>query len=92
VGASIFAQNCTRCHAANGGGNGELVAAGNVPYPGDMTDRFAVAEDTPAEWFNTITVGNLENLMPPWAGVLEDDEIEAMTDYVMDMPEAENAN
>ncbi len=81
VGASIFAQNCTRCHAANGGGNGELVAAGNVPYPGDMTDRFAVAEDTPAEWFNTITVGNLENLMPPWAGSLNEEQRWAATMY-----------
>ena len=81
TGASVFAQNCTRCHGANGSGNGELVAAGSVPYPGDMTDRLAVAADTPAQWFNIITVGNLENLMPPWAGSLTEAERWAATMY-----------
>ncbi len=73
-GAAIFANNCTSCHGAQGAGNGELVVNGQVPNPGNMTDRAAVAVDNPQDWFSIITNGNLENLMPPWAGSLSEQE------------------
>lgn len=69
-GAAIFAQNCTDCHGVGGAGDGELVASGQIPNPGNMTDFAAVSVDTPQAWFNIITNGNLENLMPPWSGSL----------------------
>lgn len=49
--------------------------------PGDMTDWNAVAVDTPTAWFNIITNGNLEALMPPWSGSLNETERWAVAMY-----------
>lgn len=82
LGAAIFAErNCASCHGGGGVGDGELVANGQVPYPGNMADRVAVAADTPHEWFTIITNGNLERLMPPWAGSLNEQERWAVALY-----------
>ncbi len=80
-GAAIYAANCTACHGIDGSGNGELVQSEEVPHPGDMTDRDAVAIDTPELWFNTVTNGNLANLMPPWGNALTTEERWAVTLY-----------
>ena len=37
-GQQIFADNCGDCHGFNGDGQGELVLAGSVSAPVDMTD------------------------------------------------------
>jgi mono/diheme cytochrome c family protein len=66
AGAQIFAANCTRCHGAGGAGDGELVLAGQVTNPGDFTLPDAARNQTPQQWFDTITNGRLEALMPPW--------------------------
>lgn len=81
IGASVFAANCTDCHGSNGMGDGQLVQNGQVMNPGDMTDWNAVAIDTPTAWFNIITNGNLANLMPPWAGSLNETERWAVAMY-----------
>ena len=81
VGASIFAENCTACHGVRGQGDGELVASGQVNNPGDMTNRDAVSVDTPQQWFETITNGNLDNLMPPWREALSEEERWAVALY-----------
>jgi mono/diheme cytochrome c family protein len=81
VGSEIFAENCTACHGLNGGGDGELVASGQVPSPGDFTDWDNVAVDTPVDWYNTVTNGNLANLMPPWIDSLSPSERWSVTMY-----------
>lgn len=81
TGARLFAQNCTACHGTNGAGNGELVQNGQVGNPGNMTDRAAVAVDSPQTWYTTVTNGNIENLMPPWAGSLSESERWAVSLY-----------
>ncbi len=81
IGASVYAANCTDCHGSNGMGDGQLVQQGQVMSPGDMTNWNAVAVDTPTVWFNIITNGNLENLMPPWAGSLNETERWAVAMY-----------
>lgn len=73
-GAAIFAENCTDCHGIGGQGDGGLVQSGDVPYPGDMTDWQAVSVDTPTDWYNMVTNGNLERLMPPWIDSLTEQE------------------
>lgn len=83
MGAAVFvANNCAECHAIDGSGNSESYESGQIPYPGDMTDRVAVAADTPEQWFQIITNGNLENLMPPWGGSLSTAERWAVAMYV----------
>lgn len=82
MGAAVFAaNNCAGCHGESGNGQSESYQNDEIPYPGDMTDRLAVAEDTPAAWFQIITNGNLENLMPPWRGSLSETERWAVAMY-----------
>lgn len=73
-GARIYAQNCTACHGDNGAGNGPLVEAGDVPRMPSFLEGSHVRQQTPADYFNIITNGNLENLMPPWADALTEQE------------------
>ncbi len=73
-GARIFAERCVECHGTSGDGQGDLVLAGSVERPLDMTDREQVAAKSPLAWFEIITRGKIENLMPPWAGALSEAE------------------
>jgi len=73
-GARIFAQRCIECHSASGDGQGDLVIAGSVEQPLDMTDRKKVSLKSPLEWFEIITKGRIENLMPPWENALSETE------------------
>ena len=73
-GAQIFAEHCTECHGVGGDGLGELVEAGSVERPLDMTDRELVAPKSPLDWYQVITKGRLEKLMPPWQNALSDAE------------------
>ncbi len=71
-GARLFAEHCTDCHGASGDGKGSLVAAGSVDQPLDLTDQALVSVASPLEFFNIITAGKLENLMPPWQDALSE--------------------
>ena len=73
-GARIYAERCTECHGINGDGRGELVEAGSVEQPLDMSDRLLVSAKSPLEWYEIITLGRIENLMPPWENALSDAE------------------
>ena len=73
-GAAIFAERCTQCHGISGDGQGDLVLSGSVARPLDMTDRAAVAEKSPLEWFEIISEGRIEKLMPPWKDALSEGE------------------
>ena len=66
-GAAIFAENCTDCHGEFAQGNGPLVLSGQVSVNiADFNDVATTFEQSPLEWFETISVGSLETLMPPW--------------------------
>ena len=71
-GARIYAERCVECHGENGDGLGALVLAGSVERPLDMTDRAAVAGRSPLQWFEVITEGRIERLMPPWKAALSE--------------------
>ena len=74
AGAQVFAQNCVRCHGAGGQGDGELVKSGQVPPPLSFADPKTSDADTPVMWFNVITNGNIEHLMPSWKDALSTDQ------------------
>lgn len=86
LGAQIYAARCTDCHGENGRGDGELVASGEVPYPGDLTDPETMRAQTPEDHFQIITNGNIENLMPPWRAALTEDERWAVALYTYTLP------
>jgi mono/diheme cytochrome c family protein len=65
-GVQIYAENCTRCHGVSGASDGELVKSGEVlPMPA-LTDPATARDQTPQDFFRTITEGRLDKLMPPW--------------------------
>jgi mono/diheme cytochrome c family protein len=84
VGASVFAEHCTKCHGLNGAGDGELIgsAQGQIgTHPLSFRDAATTADQTPLEFYNTITNGNIEHFMPPWKDALTDDQRWAVALY-----------
>ena len=73
-GARIFAERCTDCHGETGDGRGDLVQSGSVPAPLDLTDRDKVSRKSPLGFYDIITEGNLDKLMPPWRDALSEAE------------------
>ncbi|MCY4466134.1 MAG: cytochrome c [Chloroflexi bacterium] len=74
IGARLFAEHCTDCHGETGDGKGTLVLAGSVDQPLDLTDQTLVAVESPLEFFDIITLGKLDNLMPPWQDALSESQ------------------
>jgi mono/diheme cytochrome c family protein len=73
-GQRIYEQNCASCHGAEGNGQGELVQSGEVPRMPSFLDDAHMRDQSPADYFDIITNGNLENLMPPWEEALTQQE------------------
>lgn len=66
-GRLIYQQSCLPCHGADGLGDGPQAAQLPVTVPAIGSAEVAF-QSTPAEWFQVITQGNMENFMPPFAG------------------------
>lgn len=81
-GAQIFAARCVECHGVNGAGDGQLVLDGAVPDPGNFNDPEFMSGKSPLTYFNVITNGRIENLMPPWENALTQEERWAAAMYV----------
>lgn len=86
LGAQVYAENCTRCHGASGQGDGELVQSGQVPAPIDFTDATVPHSGSPLDWYEVVTNGRLDKLMPPWGDSLSEAERWAVTMYVYTLP------
>ncbi|QPC82083.1 c-type cytochrome [Phototrophicus methaneseepsis] len=69
-GAIIYQQNCTSCHGTGGAGDGELVQDGSVPTMPSFLDVDHMRQQEPADYYDIITHGRIENLMPPWEEAL----------------------
>ena len=71
VGASIFTQNCARCHQASGQGSRTI--------PALVGNKIVLAAD-PSSMITTIEQGR--HLMPSWSGQLTAADIAAVVTYV----------
>jgi len=72
-GASVFAKNCAACHGDTGLGNGPQSQQLPVTVPAlGLADT--ARSDSPAQWFTTVSQGNLDRFMPPFIGALSDKE------------------
>lgn len=70
LGARVYAENCARCHGANGqGGTGPKLADGRV------VDRYPDARD-----HREVVVGG-RGAMPAWGRTLSDEQIDAVVRY-----------
>jgi mono/diheme cytochrome c family protein len=73
-GAAIYARDCASCHGLTGAGDGDLVGSGQVSNVPDFTDASAIEDKSLQAWFDVITDGRLEALMPPWRDALSPSE------------------
>ncbi|HEY9153267.1 MAG TPA: c-type cytochrome [Anaerolineales bacterium] len=81
-GAAIFAQNCAPCHGDTGLGNGPQSQQLPVTVPAlGLADTARSA--SPAQWFTTVSQGNLDRFMPPFAGALSDQDRWDVVAYVL---------
>ncbi len=90
-GAQTFALRCTSCHGVNGAGQGELVQSGQVGRIPSFLDADHMRQQTLEGYFNIITNGNLENLMPPWKDSLSEQERWNVAQYVLTLHQAQGA-
>ncbi|RMF76825.1 MAG: hypothetical protein D6737_19430 [Chloroflexi bacterium] len=81
-GAEIFADRCAACHGIEGRGDGPLFESGQLTVqPPDFTDPETAHNQSPQEWFATITNGRIENFMPPWGNELNEADRWAVAMY-----------
>ncbi|HVN14108.1 MAG TPA: cytochrome c [Anaerolineales bacterium] len=72
-GATIFETNCVPCHGEKGLGDGPQ--SQQLPNPVAAIGLADVARPaSPAQWFTTVTQGNLDRFMPPFGSTLTDQE------------------
>jgi mono/diheme cytochrome c family protein len=84
-GKRIYRENCTPCHGESGKGDG--VGAQSLPVrPADHTNSAAMASRTDAFLRDVINNGGsatgLSSFMPAWKGILKEDEIRDLVDYI----------
>jgi mono/diheme cytochrome c family protein len=80
-GAAIFAARCTECHGVNGAGDGVRVQTGQLANVPNFLDPEVPGAQRVSEWYDVITNGRIENLMPPWRSALSEEERWAVTYY-----------
>jgi len=67
-GAAIYAEKCAACHGPTGQGDGAQASALPVAVP--PLGQAAYAYDkSPARWYAIVTQGNLQNFMPGFASL-----------------------
>lgn len=75
-GEAVYATECAPCHGAQGLGDGPMSAqltSQNITVPALGSPEKAHAA-IPAEWFSIVTIGNMQNFMPPFSNKLSDQE------------------
>lgn len=72
-GAAIFATECAPCHGEKGLGDGAMAAQLQKPPAalGKIENARAAA---PANWYTTVTQGNMQSFMPPFNSKLSDQQ------------------
>lgn len=81
-GAAIFIENCAPCHGNVGRGDGPVVLAGSIQSIPNLADPATMSVQTPQEYFDVITNGRVEKLMPPWRDSLSEAQRWEVTNYV----------
>ncbi len=81
----LYRNYCWQCHGMSGNGNGVNVRDMSV-QPRDHTDAREMSARSDEELFKAIKEGgqaiSKSVLMPPWDGVLSDEEIHSLVEYL----------
>src|SRR5512138_1082679 len=80
-GAAIFVEKCAACHGKTGLGDGPQGIQLGVTVPAFGLPEIA-RPASPAQWYTTVTQGNMERFMPPFAS-LSDQERWDVVAYAM---------
>ena len=84
AGAPIYTEKCLPCHGETGLGNGPQ--ASKLPAPPPSIGTFDLASTKkPVDWFNLVTNGNFEKMMPGFSGSLNDRQRWDVVAYVYSM-------
>lgn len=81
-GGELFQANCEFCHAADGTGK-NWIGTFMQPPARDLTDATAMAGMTQGRLEAVIAEGLPGTSMPAWRHVMDEAQIEAVADYVM---------
>ena len=73
AGAVIFADKCAPCHGDKGLGDGPMAAQLQKP-PAQIGKPEIARAAAPANWFTTVTQGNINSFMPPFSSSLSDQQ------------------
>jgi mono/diheme cytochrome c family protein len=74
AGRESYLQNCAPCHGETGKGDGPSAQGLSAP-PTAFADYAAVADLSPADWFDVTKNGRMDRMMPPWGKRLTDQQI-----------------
>lgn len=74
AGRGLWAENCLPCHGLTGRGDGPTAETIPNPLP-DFSDPQTGRQLVPAEYFNIIKNGRMDQMMPPWGNRLTDAQI-----------------
>lgn len=74
-GKTVFFNNCSACHRADGGG---LIGP-------NLTDDAWLHGHTPGEIRHVVLTGVLEKGMPPWDRILKPEQVDAVVAYVISL-------
>jgi mono/diheme cytochrome c family protein len=89
AGQTIYLDRCAACHGLRGLGDGELAA--QLSNPPAAIGRADLARSvSPVDWFRIVTVGNMQQFMPPFGGALSAIERWNVTYYALSLSQAEN--
>lgn len=80
-GRALWTENCAPCHGPTGRGDGPTAQAIEAEMP-NLADPQAARQLSPAQAFDVIKNGRMENMMPPWGNRLSDAQIWDLTAYV----------
>ncbi|MBI3090992.1 MAG: c-type cytochrome [Candidatus Tectomicrobia bacterium] len=84
-GKRLYQSYCANCHGVTGKGDGPLAAVLS-PRPRDHTDAEKMSHLTDKDIFNVISQGGVatqaSRFMPPWSGVLSNEQIWSLVAYV----------
>ncbi|MBA3521207.1 MAG: FTR1 family protein [Gemmatimonadales bacterium] len=79
-GAEIYRAECAGCHGVVGGGDGPM-ASGLDPAPANLTDREALSDQSPLDYFRRISIGVVGTAMPAFEHRLPADDRWAVALY-----------
>lgn len=76
-GAEVFAASCASCHGAQGAGDGPA-GIGLDPGPSNLTDRVALADQAPLDFYRKVLIGVAGTAMPAFEHQLSPEDLWAV--------------